>query len=456
MRFSQGVTFVLWAAFLWVVVGGRAPAARADAAWDEAKQAFRAAQADPDWKKRREAYVSLGDYDRAEAVVEVLGALSKEAFPPVILSGLDTLAAMRSSGARTALLEAAKKGRGHEGLYVLTALAQQEGPEVEAALVQAAKGVNGPVAAQAALALGAQPAAVALPVLLPLLLHKDWQVRRASARALGQLKAKEALLPLATALQLERGRVRADVISALTAITGHDLGHDLAAWKALAGGTPVEQIAKKPAPVPSLFGVPIYGARVVVCFDNSLRMGDPHPFGERDRLRALCTPPDGPPIFFGRMATIQDFARSQVMHWIDGLDAGTRFEIVVYNETVERVLGRLTGAGSGPKKLASDALELLKPDNGIAAYGALSEALDIAGGGESGAWKNGPEEIVFVGASTPNTGELADADAIASAIGLKAGLRQVPVHMVGIHTHPYDMYKLIAERTGGRYVDLTK
>ena len=56
----------------------------------------------------------------------------------------------------------------------------------------------------------------------------------------------------------------------------------------------------------------------------------------------------------------------------------------------------------------------------------------------------------------PTTGEVKEADVVAAAIGLKARLRMVPIHTVGIHFHPYDMCREIAALTGGVYVDLTK
>ena len=58
--------------------------------------------------------------------------------------------------------------------------------------------------------------------------------------------------------------------------------------------------------------------------------------------------------------------------------------------------------------------------------------------------------------NVPNAGEIKEADVVAAAISLKARLRMVPIHTVGIHFHPYDMCRNIAQKTGGVYVDLTK
>jgi hypothetical protein len=427
------------------------------AEWEEAKGFFRQAQKAPDWRERKDAFVRLMEFDRAEAVAEVLAALGRESNPAVLLMGIDALASFQSPGAKAALVEAARKGRGAEQLYVLVALEKHTGPDVEKLLLDVAKAGPPPAAAQAALDLARHKTRDATAALLALLGHGSWQVRAAAARSLGAHGAKEALGPLAAALETERGRARADLVAALEAISKEKLGYDPPAWKRLAAGDAPASIAKAPREIPSAFGVPIYGERVVVCLDDSLRMGDPHPFGERDRLVELCSPKDGAPINWIRIKSIQAFAHAHVRHLVQGLATGVKFEVLVYNETVHGVFGgRLTSLNAGTRKAVADALDALKPDNGIAAYPALVQALDVAGPSDGTAWKSGPDEVMFIGASTPTAGEITEADVIAAAIALKARLRMVPIHTVGIHTHPYDMHRAIAERTGGVYVDLTK
>ena len=46
-----------------------------------------------------------------------------------------------------------------------------------------------------------------------------------------------------------------------------------------------------------------------------------------------------------------------------------------------------------------------------------------------------------------------EADVVAAAIALKAGMLMVPVHAIGIEAHPYEMLKTIARETGGSYVN---
>jgi hypothetical protein len=428
--------------------------ARADG-WEETRETFRAAMKSEEWKERQDAYLYLSGYDRPEAVEEIRRALDKETNAAVELAAVDALAAQKSQGSREILFQVARKGKGRERLLVLNALARQKSLDVGALLLEVAAGRDGPAAAQAALGLKDQKHPDTVQVLLPLLKHKSWQVRRAAAITLREFRPDEAVKPLADALALSTGRDRNEIIAALFEITGEKFGNDPAAWKALARGTPPEEIRARPTHPPYAFGVPIYGQRVVVCLDNSLRMTDRHPFDD-ERLRALSTAPDGKAIPWIRVATNGQFAHAQVKHLIRGFTKGTKFELILFNEMVRPVFGGLANVGTASRNTVFEALDGLEPDNGIAAYTALEQALDIAGPGDARAWKSGPDEIIYITVNMPTAGEVVEADLVAAAIGLKARLRMVPIHTVGIHFHPYEMCRQIAALTGGVYVELTK
>jgi hypothetical protein len=429
--------------------------ARADTDYEMVVKIFQSAMKNPDWKERRDACIRFSDADRAESVGILLEALGREENPAVVLEGLDALAGFRSDGARTALVEVARKGSGTRRLHVLYALEKQKGPEADALLAEVAKSGDGPAVAQAALALGNPERQGVVPSLLPLLKDGDWQVRAAAARSLARHGAKEAIPALAVALDLAKGRDRTDIVAALRALSGQDLGWDPAPWKQLAAGADPASIRKVPFEVPTIFGIPITGQRVVICLDNSLRMSEAHPFG-KERLEALCTPDDGKPILWYRIVTNGQFAIAHLKHLADGLPRGSKFEVLAFNATVNPLLGKLTPAGAAAKKMLEEALDGLQTDDGIATYTVLIDALNAGGAADGQAWRSGPDEIVFVTVNQPTAGEITEGDVVAAAISLKARLRMVPIHTVGIHFHPYDMCRAIAERTGGVYMDLTK
>ena len=423
--------------------------------WEDMREEFRTAMKSDKWKERQDGFIYLEGYDRPEAVEEILRALKKETNAAVELAALDALAAQKSKGSREVLFKIARKGKGRERLLVINALARQPSLDVGEMLLEVAAGKDGPAAAQAALALKDQKHPDTVKVLVPLLKSKHWQVRRAAAITLKALRPDEAVKPLADALALSKGRDRFEILDALLEITGETFGNDPAAWKAFARGTPAAEIRAKPKHPPYAFGVPIYGQRVVICLDNSLRMTDRHPFGD-ERLRKLSTAPDGKAIPWIRVATNGQFAHAQVKHLIRGFQKGTKFELIVFNATVQPVFNGLANVGSAARNTVFEVMDGLKTDDGIAAYTALQQALDVAGATDAKAWKSGPDEIIYITVNVPTAGEVTEADLVAAGIGLKARLRMVPIHTVGIHYHPYDMCREIAKLTGGVYVDLTK
>jgi len=431
-----------------------AATARADG-WEDMRDTFRKEMKSEAWKDRADAFLYLDGYDRPEAVEEILRALKREENAAVELAALGALAAQKSKGSREILFAIARKGKGRERLLVLNALARQPSLDVGELLLEVAASRDGQAAAQAALALEKQKHPDTVEGLLPLLKHKAWQVRRAAAITLKAFRPDEAIAPLADALARSDGRDRNEILAALLEITGETFGNDPAAWKAFARGTPESEIRARPKHPPYAFGVPIYGKRVVICLDNSLRMTDRHPF-DAERLRELSTAPDGKAIPWIRVATNGQFAQAQVKHLIRNFEKGTKFELLTFNATVNPVFNKLANVGTASRNTAFEALDGLQTDDGIAAYTVLQQALDVAGPTDAKAWKSGPDEILYITVNVPTTGDVTQADLVAASIGLEARLRMVPIHTVGIHFHPYDMCREIARLTGGVYVDLTK
>ncbi len=425
--------------------------------WTDDRIAFRGEVKSEDWRKRRDAYLLLTNHDSAEAVDEALNALDDESNAAVVLGALDALGMMVTLEARGRLFDVARKGKGVEKLLAIRVLSKLEGDDVDAVLLEVAQAKDAPAIAAAVGALGAREAlpAGAAGVFKKLLAHKDWQVQSAVGRAILAHPDPTAVPQLAAAFAKAKGRERLDLLGALEKTTGHAYGNDPKAWTALAKGTPPAEIQPQPTLVPTAFGIPIYGRRVVIVLDNSLRMGDPHPF-DTERLRELCDPSDGDAIPWFRMSLIAHFAHAHVKHLIQGLPKGTRFELIPFNEFVRPTFGELASVGAASRKLALETLAALKTDDGIATFEALNAALDIEGAKEAKAWKSGPDEILFITVNQPTKGDVTEGDLVASAIAMKASRRMVPIHAVGIHFHPYEMCQRLAESTGGTYVNLVK
>ncbi len=471
-------------AMLFVLGGGLprvlSPALRRAEADDtkDALKAFRSASRAKPWKDRRDAYLTIADFDGAEAARAVLDAAVREQNPAVVLTALNVLADFGSEGAQGALATALGKSKGTRKMYVLMALARQSGDKAVPLLLETLRGKGAPAIAQAALALGRREVQAAVPDFLRLLRHKDWQVRRAVAiglRRIAQppppkpekgkpadpqfrwpvpeaLAAPEVTQALASALAASRGRERRDIIQALDAIHDKDLGDNVAAWKAVAEGRePDEKTLAQRVRPPYAFGVPIYGKRVVLIYDNSLRSGDPHKFGSDERLAEVCEVPGSRPLLQMRLRTVGQFVQAHYRRCIHDMAKGTKFELITFNETVRPTFGKFASASKTSRKAVDALFEGLQNDNGINTYGALTEALDMGGAAESKAWKRGPDEIVFMSCNIPTAGEIQEADVIGAAIALKGRMRMVPIHTVGVLSHAFNMMRTIAAETGGIY-----
>ena len=115
------------------------------------------------------------------------------------------------------------------------------------------------------------------------------------------------------------------------------------------------------------------------------------------------------------------------------------------------VFGRLTAANEGTKATAITAFEEAGLESANDVFTALEMALDIAGKKDSVAWDSGPEEILYVDVALPWRAEHTDPLLIGPAIALKARARMVPITMVGIGDHPYELCQMLANTTGGTY-----
>ena len=465
---------------LWVLtVLSLAAPARADDL-GSARQEFRNAQRHEDYREREDAYRVLAGYDSRAAVEEALRALAREKNGAVIYTAVRCLALMKSTSAQEAYKEILTKGRSLDRLYVLMALDSMGAMGLTDALHGVLASKDAPAIAQAAMTLGRRQSIDSLPQLVPLLAHKDWQVRRGVAVALLALasplapvdpgspdkprylpapdvmRTSEVLGALVKALETGQGSDRMPVLRTLRKVTGQDFGLDVKAWKQLVGGTPADEVVHKPVVIPHAFGIPILGRRVVVVFDRSLRMDDPHPFRAPGRLEELCEVPGDAPIPSPRLTRKRQFSAAHIRRLFLRMHKKSRLEVVWFNNNVSRLFGKLVPPSAANRKLLKETLSGLKVDEGINVYGAMMEALNIAGAKESKAWKSGPDEIILISANVPTAGEVTDADVIASAVGLKARFRMVPIHTVGIDTHAYDMLKKMSAESGGTYLNLFK
>lgn len=484
MHASYRLLLVLCCVLLPILVGTR-PAGADD--WSDAKKAFRKAQRADDIQSRRDAFIDLLNFDGTEqtvdAVEEIFKALAKEESPAVILAGIEALSTFVTDEATAAIAGVLEKGRGSRRLHALLALADKPTGGGEDILLEILQGKEEPLVAQAALALGRKQVEKALPYLYALLEHDTWQIRAAAARGVERMaggpvkdpKTGEESLPplpawldsgkaiqvLAQSLETAEGRARGDVISALERISQQDFGYDIEAWKRLAAGEEASTIHARPARVPHIFGIPIYGRKVVILIDISTCTDDTHPFRDLRRLKEVLRVPGGRPAALPTIRTTKDFYGAHAKRLIKDLPTrGYRFDVIAVFQTTEPVFDRLTPVNSGTKRKAIRFIDELSVQNGPNHYLALNEALDISGTKDSVAWSLGPDEIVLMTCAIPwapkDPNAMVGQSEVGAAIGLKARMRMVPIHTVGVGPHPFGMMQVISSQSGGTYVDLSK
>lgn len=487
MRFSPRALLLLVCVLLPVLAA--APHAAADE-WSDARKAFRRAQKSEELSVRRDAYLDLLNFDSEKAAEEALTAMVKEnkrsdASPAVLLSGITTLATFLSEGAQAVVAEAVRKGRGDKRLFAVLALADRPAGGGEALLLDVLKGKEAPLVAQAALALGRRKAKEALPPILELLEHDEWQLRAAAARALEAMAGEaeldpqtaEMVLPplpawmseqrngivgaLAASLETATGSARGNIVSALERITLQAYGYDVEAWKKLGAGTPPEEIRARPVKVPHAFGIPIYGERVVIVVDISTCTDDTHPFQDRKRLQAVCEVPGARPVPWFKLRTTKQFFAAHAKRLVQDLPTrGQKFEIIAVFQKVEPLFEKLTSCNSGTQRQATTFLDELAVQDGPNHFVGLTTALDLSGAKDRVAWSLGPDEIVLMSCAIPwapsDPNAMVGQTEVGAAIGLKARLRMVPIHSVGVGPHPFEMMRILAAQTGGRYVDLSR
>jgi len=428
-----------------------------DDGWKDAHRTFRAAQKSEVWTERRDAYVDLAYFDGAPAVKAILKAMGGEKNPAVILTAIQTLGGFASLEALAAVEKEVVSGRGMRRLYMLMAMARQKGAANTPVLLEVLQDKKDMMAvAQAALALGERKAAEAKEPLIALTKSKAWQLRAAAARALAQLGDKEAVEPLVKSLAASVGSERRTIAVALETLTGQKFGLDTSAWTKLAAGADPAAIKPREMKLPYFTQIPITGKRVVFIITNSQRNEDPHLFVAAGRLESLCEVPGARPILHTRIATVGNFIHAHAKRCIQDLPTKGKQKLgmIFFNQVVRPLWPKFVSMNSGTLKQALAALDGAVHAAGINHYDAMIAALDYAGPKDSAAWKNGPDEIIFTACNSPNAGEIKEAEVIAAAIALRARIRMVPIHTVGVTGHPYTMMEHIAASTGGLYKNL--
>ncbi len=471
----------------------------------------------PRFKERLERIEAVRTLESATspAVIDVLAGLFKDRDPEVARAAEQVLGSIRAEEVRAGVraraaeekdartlsgllrsIGAAKDGGGasvaraslaHKDLDVRLAAARVAGAlrdkEAQPALLALAKegeNVLRITALDALGELGDPSAGAAIAAALP---DPDWQVKAAAVAAARKVRAKETIGPL-VALLRDEGRIAADAMQALVAITGdsYDRAEMWERWWQRIGEryvvpTAAELKARAEAlkasrarygPVredgTSYHGIETPSKRILFIIDVS---------GSMDELvidRAS---------FEGRgykNYTKMEIAKGELARTIEGLGPNVRFNILAFAAEVIPWKKGLAQANIVNKSNALKWVEKLQPIGGSSAqalssalgggdlekgrtntYGALSAGFDLAGRGtQDRYYQSEIDTIFFLSDGRPTAGEYVETRDIVERICETNRLKKLVLHTIAIGQFQKDFMRDLAERNGGVFVDLGK
>ncbi len=450
--------------------------------------------------------------DRLQAFLKVMG--NSASSPEARADAVRALASSWDEEATKALLAAVKPSQAPEALVAITEVAAKHPDEGATAMLKACLGIKEAWRARgsAALALvkrgrpgdfelacglstdkdgralqllcealGMSDDPKAVEALGPLLAHEDWRVRASAIAALGQprkdKKAEQAAVQaLIARLDQEKGRLVGDILDALKALTGQELGPDPKPWNAwritkrdggqVLGAGFEEAKTSRPPPV-SYHGVKTYSRRIIFVFDRtgSMQAGD-HIGKEKKHLvetiEALAKSvgldayeKKPAPVSFN----IIMFAGGTVECWKDALVPATeenrasaitfvnRQQASGWTNTWDAMKTALDMATKGVKPPR-------KPGRGCEAEGAVDPDTEPYGYGK--ALLEGADTIFLLSDGVPSTpdGKPADWTKVAEQIRDYNRNKRIVIHTVGVG-EAFDVFmRRVAEESGGTFTRL--
>ncbi len=321
------------------------------------------------------------------------------------------------------------------------------------------------VAAMDALADIGERAEPAVANIADLLTHSRWQLRVAAAQALGRIGSMEGVEPLLARMEVEQGRLRKDIQTALAAITHDDLGEKPEFWrdwwerqKVANGGripgrpttaappaepreNPDDRYAK-----PEYFGIDLFANRVAFVLDTSGSMDlrfVADAGGTKRRGRVL------------RGATKIEMCKSEIAESLKTLDPRSHFTLVSFSDGVKTWKDDPVVASAQNVESATDWLRNLPAAGETNYYDALRTVLDLGERPDSSpAFRDTPDTITFLTDGMPTRGALTDSKTLLSWFTNLNRYARVTTHVVafGDKGLEVEFLRALAERNYGTFV----
>ena len=298
-----------------------------------------------------------------------------------------------------------------------------------------------------------------IPVLIETYLqHVNWHVAARAIAGLATLRSKDSIAVMIIMLESAEGRTITDIRRALRSLTGQRF-RTAVLWqrwwddKGAAFEVPsqavtmtAEQEEREQIGTTRFFGVETDSTSVVFVLDLSGSMN----FSMVARSGLSDASPDMPRR--GELSRLQ-VAKNELKKAVAGLADGTRFQMVLYATSAWTWRKGLVDMDADARDEALEFIDGLTAVGGTNIYGALMEALALAGVDASGEWSEPQVDTIYLlSDGLPSMGTTVDSDVILSAVAENNRGAGIVIHTIGL-SGAQDAYLLrkLAEANGGVY-----
>jgi len=300
--------------------------------------------------------------------------------------------------------------------------------------------------------------------------HSAWPLRSASAECLGRLGNTMAVDTLIDRMEVEGGRIRQDIRTALKRITKDDLGSTAKYWrdwweaeKVRRGKAPPPEVKKptkadKYAKPPTYFSLKVFSQSVGYVIDASTSMNFrvelDYDWVKRHRPGTLIE---------GRK---YDHAVREIRASLSQLDPRTRFNLYFFRTGSSAWKRKLVPATPGNIDSAVSAVQSHRPNatltgggsyrtNYVAAFRTL---LDVKRDEIPTTFRDTPDTIFILTDGKPTTGDITDSDTLLSWFREHNRFARVRVNVITfgkMESNP-EFLRRLATENGGRLIEIPR
>ena len=294
------------------------------------------------------------------------------------------------------------------------------------------------------------------------LVDDNWYVKSRAAAALARLRVGAAIPVLIGRLEAEEGRLRSDIGSALTSLTGQDFKGNVTLWQRWwqdnADGF---EVPDKPTPQALLetaresagitfFGIRTESRRVLFVLDVSGSME----FSMTPRNNPNDDP--GRPFDFPAAGEISRLtaAKRDMIKALGGLRDGGLFNLVLYASDVWTWDDELVEMDSEVRQDVFEYIDRVEAVGGTNIYGALLRAFEIAGVSGGGEWSEPTIDTIYLLTDgRASVGVTMDPEEILAFVAERNRSAGIVIHTIGLSgAHDTYLLRSLAEGSGGTYV----